>query len=96
MEQNPNIEALKQYTKQGLAYLIQCTNIPEEELFKICLEFWHFFTLDILEKTKSGLFKDTPTLTGDMTSDQLALLQQQRSMQTGGTPNLMTMLSNCS
>jgi len=37
-------------------YLIQCTNISEDELFKICLDFWHFFSMDILQKTKSNLF----------------------------------------
>ena len=37
-------------------YLIQCTNIPEDELFKICLDFWHFLTMNILEKTKQDLF----------------------------------------
>lgn len=42
--QNANIDALRNYTEKGLQYLIQCTNIPEDELFKICLEFWHHYT----------------------------------------------------
>lgn len=49
MDQNQNIEFLKRYTQRGLQYLIQCTNIPEDELFKICLDFWHFFTLNNLK-----------------------------------------------
>ena len=48
MEPNQNIEFLKQFTQKGLEYLIQCTSIPEDELFKICLDFWHFFSQDIL------------------------------------------------
>lgn len=40
MEPNQNLEFLKNYTKKGLQYLIQCTNIDEDELFKICLDFW--------------------------------------------------------
>lgn len=52
MEPNQNIDFLKQYTHRGLHYLIQCSNIPEDELFKITLDFWHFFTMDILQKTK--------------------------------------------
>jgi len=56
MESNPNIDFLKQYTQSGLSYLIQCTNIAEDELFKICLDFWHFFTMDNLQKTKQNLF----------------------------------------
>lgn len=56
MESNQNIEFVKQYTSRGLHYLIQSTNIPEDELFKICLEFWHFWTMDILQKTRSNLF----------------------------------------
>lgn len=52
MGQNANIDALKAYTEKGLQYLCQCTNIPEDELFKICLEFWHRFSFEILQKTK--------------------------------------------
>lgn len=48
MESNQNIDILKQYTSKGLEYLNQCSNIAEEELFKITLDFWHFFTLDNL------------------------------------------------
>lgn len=78
MEQNPNIDALRAYTEKGLQYLVQCTNISEDELFKICLEFWHRFTFDILQKTKQNLFKDTSGLmysNGEMTPDQIQLLQ---------------------
>lgn len=55
-EANSNIDALRNYTQKGLEYLVQMTNIPEDELFKICLDFWHFFTLDILQKTQKNLF----------------------------------------
>ena len=48
MTDNQNIEYLKESVKRGLWYLVQCTNIPEDELFKICLDFWHFFSYDIL------------------------------------------------
>ena len=51
-----NINFLKQFTEGGLQIVIQCSNIPEEELFKICLEFWFFFTYDILQKSKKGMF----------------------------------------
>ena len=75
---NANIDALKAYTEKGLQYLIQCTNIPEDELFKICLEFWHRFSYEILQKTKQNLFKDNEALlnaNGEMTPDQFQLLQ---------------------
>jgi hypothetical protein len=32
-------------------YLVQLSRIPEDELFKICLEFWNFFAQDTLNKT---------------------------------------------
>jgi len=30
------------------------SNIPEEELFKICLEFWHWFCNDLMMKVKGA------------------------------------------
>ena len=36
------------------------------------------------------------TLSGDMTASQLAIMQQQRAMQSGGQANLMQSLLNCS
>lgn len=77
-ESNSNIDALRNYTQKSLQYIVQMTNIPgEEELFKICLDFWHFFTYDILQKTQQNLFKDMPTFDpGSMTSQQLAIMQQ--------------------
>ena len=46
-------------TDAALQYMIQCSHIPEEELFQICIDFWSFFTLDILKKTKSGIWDST-------------------------------------
>jgi hypothetical protein len=68
MEDNQNINFLKDFTDQGLKYLVQCSNIPEEggELFKICLDFWYFFTMDILQKTKKNIFNGN-----GMTSNQI-------------------------
>ena len=48
MEPNENIEFLRGAVRQGLNYLVQLSRIPEEELFKIILEFWHFFANDTL------------------------------------------------
>ena len=33
--------------KQGLFYMLQMSSIPEDELFKICVEFWNFFTYHV-------------------------------------------------
>ena len=66
-----NITFLKDFTKQGLVYIIQCSNIPEEELFKICLEFWYFFTMDILQKTKKNIFNGTPNQIPGMNFDNM-------------------------
>lgn len=32
------------------------SRIPEDELFKICLDFWHFLTYNILMKTKGNQY----------------------------------------
>ena len=51
IEANPQVQMLRDQTRQGLTYLAQMSRIPDDELFKICLDFWHFFTYDILQKT---------------------------------------------
>ena len=43
--------------------MVQLSNIPEDELFKICLDFWHFFCYNIMVKTKGGeYFNGNPAL----------------------------------
>ena len=59
IEPNENIEFLRGAVRQGLMYLVQLSRINEEELFKICLEFWHFFALDTLNKTKGMKMQNT-------------------------------------
>lgn len=61
-EANQNIEFLRQCTHKALEVMTQLSNIPEDELFKICLDFWHFFTYDILMKTKGNQYFDQGTL----------------------------------
>jgi len=39
--------------------MVQCSNLQEEELFQICIDFWAFFTMDILKKTNKGIFDET-------------------------------------
>lgn len=34
--------------------MIQLSDITEDELFKICLDFWHFFCYNIMMKTKGN------------------------------------------
>lgn len=51
-EMNQNTLMLVNTTQQGLTYLVQLSNIPEDELFKISMNFWHFFANDVLSKTK--------------------------------------------
>ena len=37
--------------KKGLIYLANLSELPEDLIFKICVEFWHFFT-DYLIKNR--------------------------------------------
>lgn len=32
--------------------MVQLTSVQEEELYKICLEFWHWFSNDVMMKTR--------------------------------------------
>lgn len=48
IEMNENTAMLVNTTQQGLTYLVQLSNIPEDELFKISMNFWHFFASDVL------------------------------------------------
>lgn len=47
---------------KSLEYLIQLTNIPNDELFKVMVEFWHDFSYYIMVTTKG---KDIFSRTGD-------------------------------
>ncbi len=38
--------------------MVQLSNIPEDELFKICLDFWHFFCYNVMMKTKGNQYFD--------------------------------------
>jgi hypothetical protein len=49
---NENTQMLVVSVQAGLNYLVQLSNVPEEELFKICVSFWHFFSHDVLTKTR--------------------------------------------
>ena len=44
--------------------MIQLSNIPEDELFKISLDFWHFFCYNVMLKTKGQQYYDTYTYAG--------------------------------
>jgi hypothetical protein len=34
--------------------MIQMSNVPEDELFKICLDFWHFLSVDIMQNPRNN------------------------------------------
>lgn len=44
MTPNENIIFLRECVKKSLEIMVQLSNIPEDELFKICLDFWHFLS----------------------------------------------------
>ena len=47
IEPNQNIILLRECVKKALEMMVQLSSIPEDELFKICLDFWHFIAVDI-------------------------------------------------
>lgn len=38
--------------------MCQLSRIPEDELFKICLDFWHFFSYNVMMKTRGNQYFD--------------------------------------
>ena len=51
-QMNDNTAMLVQSAQAGLIYLVQLSNVPEDELFKITMNFWHFFSHDVMSKTR--------------------------------------------
>ena len=52
MEANSDVLLLRESVDLGLQYLLQLTSVDEEELFKICLEFWHWFSNNVMTKLR--------------------------------------------
>ena len=62
--------------------MIQCTNLvppdgqkiaqedqqSSNEIFKTCMEFWHFFAYDILQKSNKNMFENSQTTAGGFTN----------------------------
>lgn len=53
-EPNEDQYIIQQCVKKALEILVQLSYVTEDELFKICLDFWHFFSLDIYTKLKEN------------------------------------------
>ena len=53
IDPNPNIQMLRECVKRSLEIMVQFSQIPEDELFKICLDFWHFLATDIMNNPKN-------------------------------------------
>ena len=54
IEPNQNIIMLRECVKKSLEVLVQLSNVPEDELFKICLDFWHFLSIDIMQNPRNN------------------------------------------
>lgn len=51
---NPEaIKVLSNKTTQALVYVVQLSNIPSDEIFKVCAEFWNFLTGYVYSKAAS-------------------------------------------
>jgi hypothetical protein len=48
MDPNPNITLLRECVKKALSMMVELSLVPEDELFKICIDFWHFIASDII------------------------------------------------
>lgn len=54
IDPNPNISILRECVKKSLEIMVQTSQIPEDELFKISLDFWHFLTTDVMQNPRHG------------------------------------------
>jgi hypothetical protein len=60
--QNDFAVNLQMATEKALDYLIQLSNIPNDELFRVMMEFWHDFTYHIMVTSRG---RDIFSKTGD-------------------------------
>jgi len=57
---------LKDSIRRGLNYIVMINKLPEENIFKICAEFWHLFTSKVVKsKQSSHGMKSAPLLMFD-------------------------------
>ena len=62
MEPNSDVNILRECTALGLNYLIELTSVPEDELFKICLEFWNWFANKVMMSLRGSQFMQAQEL----------------------------------
>lgn len=56
---NPEaVGILMSKTNQALIYILQLSNIPNDEIFKICAEFWSFIATHVYDKTAKATLQD--------------------------------------
>ncbi len=56
------VNMLLSKTKQALIYLLQLSNIPNDEIFKVCAEFWNFLANRVYTTTANESLSATPSL----------------------------------
>lgn len=56
VEGNELLTGLMKTYEQALQYMVQFSYIPEESLFKICVEFWHYFTYEVMITQRQDFF----------------------------------------
>jgi exportin-1 len=62
---NPEaINALIMKTRQALIYLVQLSNIPNDEIFKVCVEFWNFLATRVYTTTANETMGSSGLLLG--------------------------------
>ncbi len=59
---NQAVAALREATKRALEMMVQLSNVPEDELFKICLDFWHHLCVEIQNNPRHQ--RDQATVVG--------------------------------
>jgi exportin-1 len=52
IEPNENITLLRECVRKALQMMVELSLIPEDELFKICIDFWHFLSTDIMQNPR--------------------------------------------
>lgn len=48
------IQVLRDCVRRALHMMVQMSSIPEDELFKICLDFWHYLCIDIQSNPRNS------------------------------------------
>eukprot|EP00357_Protocruzia_adherens_P031388 CAMPEP_0115046264 /NCGR_PEP_ID=MMETSP0216-20121206/48648_1 /TAXON_ID=223996 /ORGANISM="Protocruzia adherens, Strain Boccale" /LENGTH=1097 /DNA_ID=CAMNT_0002429317 /DNA_START=4965 /DNA_END=8258 /DNA_ORIENTATION=- len=84
LENNEDRTTLEAQVKKALIYLVQLTDIPEDEIFKINVEYWNWFAQRLYNKMQQKNAYQPNTMTGGSAFVQNNYFNQRNGLFGGG------------